>query len=89
MIIILLLLLLLLIGITFFASNFDGYVLVVMVSTRWRGDRHFIHLCGSSIDLNRFLEECMFDVFLSVRFGHVQCFEEHWLAGRVLERSKP
>lgn len=87
MIIILLLLLLILIGITFCNGRVDGSI-ISMVTTQWRqGDWHLVHL--HSIDLNRFFKECLFDVFLSVRFGHVQCFEEHWLASCVLRWSKP
>lgn len=61
---------------------------ILCPARRWRrrGDWHLVH---GSIDLNRFLEQRLFHVFLSVRFGHVQCFEEHSLAGRLLVRSKP
>lgn len=82
-IILLLLLLLLLIGTTFCIGRVVGRSVTVGTVRR-----HLVHL-RHSIYLNCFLEESLFDVFLSVRFGHVQCFEEHSLAGRVLERSKP
>ncbi|KAE9537655.1 hypothetical protein AGLY_006678, partial [Aphis glycines] len=46
-----------------------------------------IRFCIGRVDGS--IIKCLFDVFLSVRFGHVQCFEEHWLASCVLRRSKP